>query len=420
MKKLTLALSLLFAISTIYAQINKRVAAYNYMNSGEFDKAKEAIDACITHPKTMNDYKTWWYYGKIYQNISVVKKYQSLDENAAKKALEAYAKALSMNFKDPANQGLDFMNKEEDMIKFAQLLSDKDTKRLDDECFMDIIIAQFPSLANQFVNIGVTEYKDTKNYEKALEAFENSLFLSSMSMKLDTPIYYYAALASEKLEDYDKADTYYEIITRTGYGVSEKEKATMYYMQAKVKLAKKDTVAYIETLKKGIEKYPNGGAVLVPELVNYYLINKQSDKALDYLKLAIEKDPENATYHFAQGSLYDDKKESDKAVESYKKAIELKPDYFDALYNLGAHYYNTAADIIDEANKLPADKMKEYDVMKKKADAEFANSIPYLEKAHELNATDMNTMVMLKTSYYKVGNIEGHDKIKAQITGEDK
>ncbi|HBF88685.1 MAG TPA: hypothetical protein DDX39_08590 [Bacteroidales bacterium] len=418
MKKITLALTLLFAISAIYAQVNKRVAAYNYMNSGEFDKAKEQIDACITNPKTMSDYKTWWYYGRIYQNISVNKNFQSLDPNASQKALEAYAKALSMNFKDPANLGLDILNKEVDLMKFIKLISSKETKYLDDECFMDIILAQFPTLANTFVNIGVIEYKDTKNYQKALDAFESSLFLSSLSMKLDTPIYYYAALAAEKLQNFEKADVFYQIITQTGYGVDEKEKASMYYLHAKVKLAQKDTVAYIEKLKKGIEKYPNGGAVLVPELVNYYLINKQSDKALSYLKLAIEKDPSNATYHFAQGSLYDDKNVVDSAVICYKKAIELKPDYFDALYNLGAHYYNTAADIIDEANKLPANDMKKYDEMKKKADVEFGNSIPYLEKAHEITPKDMNTMVMLKTSYYKVGNIEKHDQIKAEITSE--
>lgn len=416
MKKTTLLISLLFVYIVINAQPNKRVSAFNYLKYDELDKAKEAIDDACKHEKTISDPKTWWYAGQIYQGIHVNKKFKSLDADALTKALDAYKKAMVLNFKDPANQGLD-LNKEDDLVKFTLLLMNQKTAYVDDEVVMDIIMNRFPALANIFVNKGVTEFKDTKDYPAAVNSFENSLFLSSLSGKLDTPIIYYAALSADKAKDYDKAIKYYDLVTKFGYGTDAKEKASMFFLKAKVQQAKGDTVKYVETLKKGIDKYQEGSATLVTELINYYLETKQGGKALNYLKLAIEKDPNNATYHFAQGSLYDTYfQNADSATISYKKAIELKSDYFDPFYNLGALYYNIGASIIEKANNEK--DQKKYDVLKKQADETFAKALPYLEKAYELNPDDVSTMQSLKTLYYRTGNMEKHNEIKAKLTGK--
>lgn len=416
MKKTTLIISLLFVYLVINAQPNKRVSAFNYLKYDELDKAKEAIDDACKHEKTISDPKTWWYAGQIYQGIHVNKKFKSLDADALSKSLDAYKKAMVLNFKDPANQGLD-LNKEDDLVKFTLLLMNQKTTYVDDEVVMDIIMNRFPSLANIYVNKGVVEFKDSKDYPTALSSFENSLFLSSLSGKLDTPIIYYAALSADKAKEYDKAIKYYDLVTKFGYGVDAKEKATMFYLKAKVQQAKGDTVKYIETLKKGIDKYQDGSASLVTELINHYLETKQGGQALNYLKIAIEKDPTNATYHFAQGSLYDTYYQNvDSASISYKKAIELKSDYFDAYYNLGALYYNSGAAIIEKANDEK--DLKKYDVLKKQADETFEKALPYLEKAYELNPEDNSTMQSLKTLYYRTGNMEKHDLIKAKLTGK--
>ena len=416
MKKTTLIISLLFVYIVINAQPNKRVSAFNYLKYDELDKAKEAIDDACKHEKTISDPKTWWYAGQIYQGIHVNKKFKSLDADALSKSLEAYKKAMVLNFKDPANQNLD-LNKEDDLVKFTLLLMNQKTTYVDDEVVMDIIMNRFPALANIFVNKGVTEFKDSKDYLASLSSFENSLFLSSLSGKLDTPIIYYAALSADKAKEYDKAIKYYDLVTKFGYGVDAKEKATMFYLKAKVQQAKGDTIKYVETLKKGIDKYQDGSASLVTELINHYLETKQGGQALNYLKIAIEKDPTNATYHFAQGSLYDTYYQNvDSASISYKKAIELKSDFFDAYYNLGALYYNSGAAIIEKANDEK--DLKKYDVLKKQADETFEKALPYLEKAYELNPEDNSTMQSLKTLYYRTGNMEKHDLIKAKLSGK--
>lgn len=413
-----ISIALILLTISAYSQPNKRVSAFNYLKYNELDKAKEAIDAALVHEKTMNDPKTWWYAGQIYHGIHVDKKFKNLDNEAVNKAFDAYKKAMSLNFKDPENHGLD-ISKEDDLVKFIQLLMNQKTSYVDDEIVMDILMNRFPSLANIFVNKGVSEYKDSKNYPSALKSFENSLFLSTLSGKIDTPIYYYAALAADKAKDFDKSIKYYDMITKVGYGADMKEKASMFYLKAKVYEEKQDTAKYLETIKKGIEKYPEGSSPLVTELINHYLVTKQGDKAIEYLKIAIEKDPANATYYFAQGSLYDSHfQDVDNAAKAYKKAIELKPDYFDAYYNLGALYYNKGAAIIDKANDEK--DFKKYEVLKKEADGVFDVSLPYLEKAHELNPDDLSTLQSLKTLYYRTGNLEKHDAIKAKIDAKTK
>lgn len=415
-------LILFFALSftfTANSQTSKRTSALNYLKYGELDKALNAINSAINHPKTKEDPRTWWYRGQIYQAIhtSKEKEYHNLDLDAADKSFESYKKALLYNFKDPQYHSLDILNNPTDQITFIKLLMSRDTKYVDSEIFQDIIMNRYPSLANILVNRGVNQYQNEKNYKKALASFENSLFVSSMAGKLDTPVVYYAALASEKDKNYKTAERYYKMVTKSGYGKDEKEKASMYFLYSRVFLEQGDTAKYIETLKKGIEKYPKGNSALIVELVNHYLGTNQQNKAFDYLKVAIKSDPTNPNYHYAIGSIFDNNlKQPDSAIVAYKKAIELKADYFDANYNLGALYYNQGVEITEKANDT--DDNAKYKKLKAEADNKFKQAIPYLEKAHEINKKDVPTMQSLKLLYYRTGDMDKHNKIKSELEGK--
>ena len=56
---------------------------------------------------------------------------------------------------------------------------------------------------------------------------------------------------------------------------------------------------------------------------------------MKYLNMAIEQDPTNVTYYFAQGTLYERFGDEENAVKSYKKTMEIDPTFFNAYYNLG-------------------------------------------------------------------------------------
>jgi hypothetical protein len=62
-------------------------------------------------------------------------------------------------------------------------------------------------------------------------------------------------------------------------------------------------------------------------------------------------------------------------------------------------YFNGAAELMNEANKIPFNKQKEYDAAIALAKEAFLKAQPYLEKAHELDPKDSNTMVSLQQLY---------------------
>ena len=71
MKRLLLFLFVAFAAFCINAQNNLVISAYNYLKAGKLDKAINSIEPTITHPKTMNEAKTWLYRGNVYIAIAV-------------------------------------------------------------------------------------------------------------------------------------------------------------------------------------------------------------------------------------------------------------------------------------------------------------------------------------------------------------
>merc|ERR1711879_734723 len=170
---------------------------------------------------------------------------------------------------------------------------------------------------------------------------------------------------------------------------------------ANIEKERGDTAAYVKALETGIEAYPSDNNVLMVELINYYLNKDESGKALEYLTKAIEKDPTNHTFYFAQGALYDKLNDFENAKASYDKAVEIKPDYFDAYYNLGALFFNKGADMLKAANEIPPNEQKKYDAAVKESFKELEKALPYLEKAHEINANEKSTLLTLKEIYFK-------------------
>lgn len=416
MKKLILSFGIFVLSYCVYGQScgTCRQSSLNYYKYQEYDKAKEFIDFCINCDKNKTDPRVWYYRGLIYQAIHVDKKYKSLDPDAADKAFEGFKKALLYNFIDPSLQNLDIENKQEDLLKFYNALKDMKTKYTDQEITVDIIMNQFPLLANIFVNKGIDAYQNLKEYEKAYKYFGNSLFVSGMSGKIDTPVIYYAGLAAYKAKKFKEAKELFQTTIKLNYGANNDEKANNYYFLADVYKQLGDTAKYIETLKKGIEKYPANNNILVVELINYYLQTKQAGEAKNYLEIAIKNDPENATYYFALGTIYDNyDKNYDKAEEYYLKALSKKSDVFDYNYNLGALYYNKAADLYKMAND-EVDNNK-YKQLKTQADETMKKSIPYLEKALELDPKNLQTLESLKTAYYRTGMTEKYEQIKEKI-----
>lgn len=421
MKKIIILAGLVLITSLSFAQKNKRVSAYNFLKDKEYGEAKEYIDPCVEHSKTATDAKAWLYYGQIYYGLATSqdKAYMNLEPNPELKSYKGYKNALMYNFIDESYWKLDIENNQMDMIKFQKAVQNQNTKYVDQMILMDVLNG-FSGLSNVLVNKGLKKYK-AKDYKSALDHFEHSLFTGQMSGKVDTQAVYFCALASVKGNETDKSIEYYKALIEMQYGENEEAKSNNYYFLAKQYLVKSDTAKYVKTIGEGIEKYPNSSSNLVVEMINYYLAKGMQKEALEYLDKGIAAAPTNASLHYAKGTIYDTDSllmDKDKALASYKKTVEIDPVHFDAYYNMGAIFYNKGASQNEEANDVDPDDFRKYKAVKAEADKLFKEALPYLEKAHELDAKDMATMQSLKLIYYRIGELEKSSAMKAKIEGK--
>jgi len=373
MKKLLLLFVVMLCIGpSVIAQKNKIQTAWNYLKYDDLDKARQAIDEAAIHETTMGMAKTWYYRGLIYQKMYNHEKFGSLDADALVKASESFQKALQI----------------EPKYEFA-----------------DEIKQALQVVANQLFGQGV-EFFNAKNYDKALGSFQSVLQISPK----DTLATLNAAYSAERAGNKVAAKAYYNELITMKYNEPK-----IYVFMSNLQKSEGDTTAALATVKQGRQLFPADNTLVIEEL-NIYLFNSRDAEALESLRIAIQGDPNNANLHFAQGTVYDKLGKESEAAVSYKKAIELKPDYFDAYYNLGAMYFNEAAEMANKANDLKSNA--EYSKAKEKFDARFKEAEPYLEKAHELNPEDTNTMVSLKQLYARLNETVKYERINAKMQGK--
>lgn len=372
--KRILFLLLVAASVSASAQSSKVVSAYNAMKAAEFDKAAEYIDVATLNEKTMGDEKTWRYRGQIYQQIAVNQKDFGITKDVAvKTALASFEKALQ----------LDTKGRWEDENTLGR-----------DQC------------RNIMLNMGIEAYNE-KDYGLSRDMFMGAAEASERSGVTDTLAIYNAGLAAEQAEDYTTALTQYGLAAEKGY-----LGAQMYVYIANVYTGMEDTEGYLKTIQDGRVKYPEDADLIVYEL-NYYLKNGQYEEAENNLKLAIAKEPDNKQLHFSLGVVYDNLGQTDKAAMAYQDAINVDGEYFDAVYNMGALYFNNGVEMNNAANEIE-DNTK-YQAKKDEAKASFVTALPFLEKAHELDSKDLGAMQSLKTLYASIGETEKYKAIKAEM-----
>ncbi len=262
------------------------------------------------------------------------------------------------------------------------------------------------ALRNSFRQKGIINYKST-NYNLAQQSFEKVLEINQLQGRTspDTANIYNAGLSAQKAGNYTKALNYFKKVAELKYGGSK-----IYLALGQIYITTGNTQSAIDILNKGITLFPNDNALLILELVNLYLSTNKPAKAIEFLEMAIENDPENAEFYFTLGTLYDDTKQNKKALAAYKKALEIQPGMFSALFNLGVQYFNQGAEFINKAENETI--TRKYEVYIQKAQAKFKASMPLLEKAHQLKPKNKEVIEMLKTVYTELQMYHKAKKMK--------
>lgn len=365
------------------------VNAYNYMKSGELDKAAEYIEPAILDAKTGANEKTWRYRGDIYRLI-VTGEDAALKEQfpqALDRAIESYLKANELDTKGSY--------KTENIKALGAL--------------------QVTSL-----NAG-NEAFTAKRYKEAIALYGNSERIAKEFGQVDTNAIFNTALAYESSGDAENAIRRYREVLALGYSKPE-----IYRYIANLQRKGEDMDGAIATTKEGLAAFPDNKDIIL-DLMSFLLAADRSDEAEGIVSLALEKDPENAVLHSVQGSLYDKKaatateagneadmnKYYDLAEQAYKNSIAKDATFFDAYFNIGVLYNNRAAYAYEKCNKIKSDT--EYAKCKKGADEIYLKAVPYFEKAHELRSDDVQTIQQLMKLYAKTSDTAKFNAMKAKL-----
>lgn len=367
---------LLFAVvlgtTSALAQNPKVVSAYSYLKSGELDKARENIDAAIVHEKTMNNEKTWRYRGNIYQGLALT------DSTGDKKmyieeAAKSYKKGMELDSKgtwtDDYSQGMETVR----------------------------VLA---------LNAGIEAY-NAKEYETSRDLFLMSAQTSESMGVTDTMAIYNSGLAAEQAEDYENALKQYRRAAELGYLGPQ-----MYIYMGNLYTKQEKPEEYLKVIQEGRKVYPDNTDLIVYEL-NYYLQNEKFEEAENNLLLALEKEPDNKQLYFSLGVVYDNLGDQEKAVKAYENAIAVDPEYFDAVYNLGAMYFNQAVEMNNKANDIQDNK--KYDAARAEAKEVFKKAKPHLEKAHAIDPKDLGAMQSLSSLYVLLNETDKYQEMKAKL-----
>lgn len=369
----------------VQAQQSKVVSAYNYLgyyNQDKTDienlkKARENIDQASTNESTSQKAKTWYYRGNVYWAIQESKNPELMEAtvNPLLTAVESYKRVYELDAK----------------YEYAE------------ESYEKAMIG--------YRNLGIMAF-NKNDFNAALVYFESTTELSAKKGVVDTSAIENSSIASMRAGNSAKSIQYLKQLI--SFNIDKDGSRFIQLMKAQ-NLAG-DSAAAKQTMMEGRNKFPNDQKLLTEEL-NGYLQSGKSAEAEKLLAIAIEKDPTNHLLHYASGTIFEDLGKRDLAIAAYKKSIEIKPDFWEAYFNLGAIYNNSAKALREKAD---AEKdMKKYEAGKKLADAEFNLALPNLEKALELAPNDSPDLLpllkTLKQIYSLVGMNDKYNEMKKRI-----
>ncbi|MGB0929899.1 MAG: hypothetical protein ACPGVB_03935 [Chitinophagales bacterium] len=375
------------------ASINTASASYTtYMSiekvikkTESLDKAKNAIDDAI----------------------EVIREKQAADDSKLKSKVVAkgfhyyaavYAEIAALD-NHPANQGSSKIAM--DAVKASMEADEKGSYSDQNLKVLDFIRALY-------YNDGISSFQ-AKEYEKGLTNFKTSLELTDMINAssdqeiVDTSAIVMSAYCAQNGQNFEDAIKYYEQAVELDY-----DDENMYLSLNQLYAAKEESEKAKAILEAGKKRY--GPEKFMIAEINSLLKEDKNDEAVALMQEAVSNEAysKNASLLFALGAAFEGLEvegNKDKALEYYGKALALNPELFDAIYNTGALYYNMAVANITAANDLPLSKQKEYDGLKKAAEANFNQALPFFDKALEVKADDMNTLIALKEIHAQLGDM---------------
>ncbi len=398
----------------LFKKANRLLGTYNLdpgANADKLTEAKGLIEEALADSEVQGMAKAWTLKGKIYNEL--------IGGELSKKIIDPNHTIANLG---DANVALEALKK-------GYEIAEKSFEKRD-------IMAALKTTAGHLSNAAITAFGD-KDYKNAFTNFKSSVDLNDMFVAegqeasfADPEAYkeqvFYTAVSGYYAEDYDAVIPVFE-------KAMEMDQPDPFIFEGLYNIKKEsDKEGALAILAKGRETYPDDTALLYAE-INHMVAEGQLEALIGKLEDAVDKDPENISVYTTLGAVYDnlstktagegDVEKSqgyfDKSLEWFERALAKDSDNFDALYSVGALYYNKAATYTEPLNELAndfsAEGNKKYDALKAEMDDLFEKAFPYFQKAEALNDKDVNTLLAIKEIYARKNEIDKANEYKARI-----
>ena len=268
---------------------------------------------------------------------------------------------------------------------------------------------------------------------------------------------YFSASSAVNSKEYDTALEYYAILKDMGYtgvvseyfvtpletNIEEKVSETEYNLFKNSKDYTNQRVGKTESRLPEIVKnialiYVQKGEVdlaisaiqearaINPDDVNLllseadlYIKLGDREKFKELMKLAVQKDPDNAILYYNLGVINGEQGEFDEAKKFYLKSLELDPSYTATYLNLVGLILEGEGPIVEEMNKLvtsrKASDLDKYDQLEEKRVGLYKECLPYLEKLIEIDPANIEAIKTAKNIYYTIDDIDNFKMMNAKL-----
>lgn len=408
-KILFLTMIAFFSAGSLLAQKSALKDAKRALGRDDFNEARTLIKQASTHAETQNDPETWKVMGDIgnkafdNERTNAMLGKQSNDKVMYEGLYESYLPYVKA---DSLGELPDQKGKVKN--KFRKDIA-------------GILRANHPF----YINGGVY-YNEQKDYKKATDFFQIYWDIPSLPMfegeketfVLDSTyqtIKYYAIITAIQAEDHNRALNMLERAAKEPFiENSAYKESDIYELMASEYVNLKDTAKYLETLHLGAERFPSS-KYFIPNLINVFIRQGDTQKAMDYLDKAISNDAANACdLNSVKGALLAENGDYTGAEAEYNKALAQDPNCERALEAIAVNYILQAQDLKEKTAML-TDRQQQ--VANDKITIEYyQKSLPSLEKytsllkARNAEKHEMESALLkLRNVYYNLSSM-GIDK----------
>ena len=380
----------------------------------DFDGARKAIGVALEDPTTKDLTNTWYVAGLVGYNEFTYSYIQAQFGNSIDEQKVGAAVSESYDYWLTADE-------------LSQIPNEKG--KVDQKTRKQIASKMLEYYQKYLlINYGLQFY-EKRDYDEAYQMFMKHFSIPELEMMKDQKLqaqmvkdstyytyFYYAGRMAYEAKRYDDAIKIFNAMNKPEARNAAKESDVIYANEFLYQCYadQKDTANFVRVLQESIVRFP-AEPWFLQNLINYYIFSGQEQMAIEYLNQAIEREPKVAQYHLIKGNLDENAGNYEAALKDFDNTLEIDPTLADAMAGKGRVYYNQAVKANEDAAYIS--DQKEYQKKLNEMNELYRQSLPYFEKAHEMDAQNRDYMIILRGLYYRFNMEDKYKAINEEING---